>query len=90
MTRQIFRKAALTRLASPDQLDQLMQVTSPRSWIALAGFALGTATSASNKQVSSGHVTVSVQSKTTAKPIPVKKPKMVPEKTPKTPVKKKP
>jgi len=40
MNRPIFRKAALDRLASPDQLDQLMQVTSPRLWIALAGFAL--------------------------------------------------
>lgn len=40
MTRPIFRKEALNRLASPDQLDQLMQVTSPRGWIALAGFAL--------------------------------------------------
>ena len=40
MTRQIFRKAALSRLASPDQLDQLMQVTSPRGWVALGGFGL--------------------------------------------------
>ena len=40
MNRPIFRKAALDRLASPDQLDQLMQVTGPRDWIALAGFAL--------------------------------------------------
>jgi multidrug efflux pump subunit AcrA (membrane-fusion protein) len=40
MVRSIFRKAALNRLASPEQLDQLMPVTSPRLWIALAGFAL--------------------------------------------------
>src|SRR5436309_1996610 len=40
MTRQIFRKEALDRLASPEQLDQLMQLTSPRGWIALAGLGL--------------------------------------------------
>ncbi len=33
---QIFRKAALDKLSSPEQLDQLMQVTAPRGWIALA------------------------------------------------------
>ncbi|MEM1202143.1 MAG: NHLP bacteriocin system secretion protein [Acidobacteriota bacterium] len=33
---KIFRKVALERLSSPEQLDQLMQVTSPRGWIALA------------------------------------------------------
>ncbi|MFH1886179.1 MAG: NHLP bacteriocin system secretion protein [Pseudomonadota bacterium] len=33
---QIFRQAALDRLSSPEQLDQLMQVTTPRGWIALA------------------------------------------------------
>jgi hypothetical protein len=40
MTRQIFRKEALDRLASPEQLDQLMQLTSPRGWIALAALGL--------------------------------------------------
>ena len=35
----IFRKVALERLSSPEQLDQLMEVTSPRGWLALA--ALG-------------------------------------------------
>ncbi|HYG62449.1 MAG TPA: biotin/lipoyl-containing protein, partial [Thermoanaerobaculia bacterium] len=35
----IFRKVALERLSSPEQLDQLMQVTNPRGWLALA--ALG-------------------------------------------------
>lgn len=33
----IFRKAALDRLSSPEQLDRLMQVTDPRGWIALVG-----------------------------------------------------
>lgn len=32
----IFRQAALDRLSSPEQLDQLMRVTTPRGWIALA------------------------------------------------------
>lgn len=36
----IFRKVALERLSSPEQLDQLIQVTSPRSWLALAGLGL--------------------------------------------------
>ncbi|MBI4862799.1 MAG: hypothetical protein HY815_21430 [Candidatus Riflebacteria bacterium] len=38
--RQIFRKQALDRLGSPEQLDQLMQVTGPRSWIALGATGL--------------------------------------------------
>jgi len=32
---QLFRKAALEKMASPEQLDLLMKVTSPRGWIAL-------------------------------------------------------
>jgi HlyD family secretion protein len=32
----IFRKAALERLSSPEQLDYLMSITSPMAWIALA------------------------------------------------------
>lgn len=36
MQRPIFRKVALERLSSPEQLDQLMQVTNPRGWLALA------------------------------------------------------
>lgn len=40
----IFRQAALDRLSSPDQLDALMRVTSPQSWIALAGLGLLLAT----------------------------------------------
>jgi HlyD family secretion protein len=34
---QIFRKAALDKLSSPEQLDQLMQVTTPKGWLALLG-----------------------------------------------------
>lgn len=37
--KRIFRKVALERLSSPEQLDQLMQVTDPRGWLALT--ALG-------------------------------------------------
>jgi len=36
----LFRKAALDRLSSPDQLDRLVTITSTRSWIALSGLAL--------------------------------------------------
>jgi hypothetical protein len=39
MPTPIFRQEALERLSSPERLDELMHVTSPRSWIALA--ALG-------------------------------------------------
>ena len=38
--KEIFRKVALERLSSPEQLDLLMQVTNTRSWIALTGLAL--------------------------------------------------
>ena len=38
MQNPIFRKVALERLSSPEQLDQLMTVTSPRGWLALVGF----------------------------------------------------
>ncbi len=34
--KKLFRQAALDRLSSPEQLDQLLQVTSPRTWLALA------------------------------------------------------
>jgi HlyD family secretion protein len=34
----IFRKIALERLSSPEQLDQLLQVTRPTGWLALAAF----------------------------------------------------
>jgi HlyD family secretion protein len=35
----IFRKVSLDRLSSPEQLDQLMQVTDARGWIILSAFA---------------------------------------------------
>jgi HlyD family secretion protein len=35
-TASIFRETALQRLSSPEQLDQLIHVTSPKTWIALA------------------------------------------------------
>jgi HlyD family secretion protein len=37
---EVFRKVSLDRLASPEQLDQLMQVTDAKGWIVLA--AIGT------------------------------------------------
>jgi pyruvate/2-oxoglutarate dehydrogenase complex dihydrolipoamide acyltransferase (E2) component len=40
MTQQLFRKVALERLSSPEQLDRLLQVTSPREWAALAALGL--------------------------------------------------
>ncbi len=33
----MFRKEALEKLSSPEQLDQLLKVTSPRGWLALLG-----------------------------------------------------
>lgn len=36
----MYRRAALDRLSSPEQLDRLMQVTDPRGWIALVGLCL--------------------------------------------------
>ena len=35
MTPGLFRKQAVERVSSPEQLDQLIRVTSPRSWLAL-------------------------------------------------------
>lgn len=45
MANKIFRKTSLERLSSPEQLDQVMQITNPRGWIALAtiGALLGAA-----------------------------------------------
>lgn len=40
MTSEIYRKVSLERLSSPEQLDSLMTVTSPRSWIALTATGL--------------------------------------------------
>jgi hypothetical protein len=39
MSGQLFRKTALERLSSPEELDSLMQVTNPKGWMAL--LALG-------------------------------------------------
>jgi len=36
----VFRKVSLDRLASPEQLDQLMQVTTPRGWVALLALSV--------------------------------------------------
>jgi multidrug efflux pump subunit AcrA (membrane-fusion protein) len=38
--KNIFRQASLDRLSSPEQLDQLMQVTHPRGWLALIGLGI--------------------------------------------------
>lgn len=35
MSKDIFRKAALERLSSPEQLDRLVTITSPKTWVAL-------------------------------------------------------
>ncbi len=40
MNRQVYRKEAIERLSSPEQLDLLMPVTSSRGWIALSGVGL--------------------------------------------------
>ena len=37
MSQGIFRQSALERLASPERLDEMIRITSPRSWLALAG-----------------------------------------------------
>ena len=37
---RIFRQAALERLSSPEQLDQMMQVVNPKHWVALATFGV--------------------------------------------------
>jgi HlyD family secretion protein len=36
----IFRRASLERLSSPERLDTLLEVTTPRMWLALAGLAM--------------------------------------------------
>ncbi|WNV03566.1 NHLP bacteriocin system secretion protein [Candidatus Methylospira mobilis] len=43
MKDSLFRKSALQQLSAPEQLDQLMQVTSRRGWIALSGLMLALA-----------------------------------------------
>lgn len=40
MGKDVYRKAALERLATADQLDKVMKITSPLSWIALLGVTL--------------------------------------------------
>jgi HlyD family secretion protein len=40
MADSIFRKVSLDRLASPEQLDQAMQATTPGGWLALVAIAL--------------------------------------------------
>jgi len=40
MKREIFRSAALNRMSSPEQLDQMLEVTTPKYWMALIGIAL--------------------------------------------------
>jgi hypothetical protein len=40
MKREIFRSAALNRMSSPEQLDQMLEVTTPKYWIALVAVAL--------------------------------------------------
>jgi HlyD family secretion protein len=36
----LFRKNALDQLSSPEQLDQLMQVTDRKAWLVLSGLAI--------------------------------------------------
>lgn len=37
---QVFRKSALDKISSPDQLDKALKITSPLSWLALIGLTL--------------------------------------------------
>ncbi|MBZ0277202.1 MAG: hypothetical protein K8I60_13725 [Anaerolineae bacterium] len=40
MQEKLFRKAALENISSPEELDQLMQITNPRGWLALVALLL--------------------------------------------------
>ena len=40
MKKNVYRKAALERLATADQLDKVMKITSPLSWLALLGVTI--------------------------------------------------
>ncbi|WOJ93366.1 NHLP bacteriocin system secretion protein [Congregibacter variabilis] len=40
MPQEIFAKSALDKLSSPEQLDQLIRITPPRSWVSLAALGL--------------------------------------------------
>jgi HlyD family secretion protein len=44
MNTRVFRKVSLERLSSPEQLDQILRVTSPRAWAGLAAIFLLLAT----------------------------------------------
>ncbi len=46
MNTKLFRQVSLERLASPEQLDQLLRVTSPRAWAGLGAIVLLLATTA--------------------------------------------
>lgn len=39
MDNRIFRKVSLDRLSSPEQLDQLLRVTTPKSWLAMVALS---------------------------------------------------
>ena len=36
----LYRKSSLERISSPEQLDKVLQVTSPMSWLALIGVTI--------------------------------------------------
>lgn len=40
MNDKVFRQVSIARLASPEQLDQLLKVTNPKGWLALMGMFL--------------------------------------------------
>jgi len=40
MAGELFRKSAVEKLSSPEQLDVMMQVTSPKGWMALLGVSI--------------------------------------------------
>ncbi|HOT74859.1 MAG TPA: NHLP bacteriocin system secretion protein [Candidatus Wallbacteria bacterium] len=44
MSGELFRKAALEKLSTPDQLDRLVVITHPRGWLALLAAAMAIAT----------------------------------------------
>src|SRR5690348_4962785 len=61
MATEIFRKVSLDRLSSPEQIDQLLQVTSARGWVALLALC-GTVTAGLIWSVTSFiHTTVKAQ-----------------------------
>ncbi|MDD2402701.1 MAG: biotin/lipoyl-binding protein, partial [Clostridia bacterium] len=39
MNNRVFREVSIERLSSPEQLDQMMSVTSPRAWFSLIALA---------------------------------------------------